>query len=94
MVLPTTHHGGRSSNSASYGYHTTYSSPKTNLGADVRTEQGAWVTGEVGKWKTPTGTLAHRGDCPVVACRSDARPVTADDEFQECSICAIERQQP
>jgi branched-chain amino acid transport system ATP-binding protein len=64
------------------------------LGADVRTEQGARVTGEVGKWKTPTGTLAHRGDCPVVARRSDARPVTADDEFQECSICSVERQHP
>src|SRR3984957_10173931 len=64
------------------------------LGADVRTEQGARVTGEVGKWKTPTGTLAHRGDCPVVVRRRDGAPVTADDEFQECSICAIERQHP
>ena len=64
------------------------------LGADVRTEQGARVTGEVGKWKTPTGTLAHRGDCPVVVRRRDVAPVTADDEFQECSICAIERQHP
>ena len=29
-ALPATHHGGRSSKSASYGCHTTYSSPKTS----------------------------------------------------------------
>ena len=29
-ALPATHHGGRSSKSASYSYHTTYSSPKTS----------------------------------------------------------------
>jgi len=58
------------------------------LGADVRTEQGARVTDDTGRWKTPTGTLAHRGGCPVVVQRHDAAPVTADEEILQCAICS------
>jgi branched-chain amino acid transport system ATP-binding protein len=57
------------------------------LGADVRAEAGARVTDDTRKWKTPAGTLAHRGDCPVVVHRHDARPVAADDHLADCGIC-------
>jgi branched-chain amino acid transport system ATP-binding protein len=58
------------------------------LGADVHAEAGARVTDDTRKWRTPTGTLSHRGDCPVVARRHDVRPTAADDELEECAICA------
>jgi hypothetical protein len=45
------------------------------------------VTDDTGRWKTPTGTLAHRGDCPVVLRRHDVRPAAAEDELQGCAIC-------
>jgi branched-chain amino acid transport system ATP-binding protein len=57
------------------------------LGADVRPEKGARVTDDTRKWRTPAGTLAHRGDCPVVARRQDVKPVTAEDELGDCAIC-------
>jgi branched-chain amino acid transport system ATP-binding protein len=59
------------------------------LGADVRAEAGARVTDDAGMWKTPTGTLAHRGDCPVVVSRPDVRPVTAGDGLTDCGICTV-----
>lgn len=36
---------------------------------------------------TPTGALAHRPDCPVVANRDDARLAPADTELGRCKIC-------
>lgn len=36
---------------------------------------------------TPTGALAHRPECPVVANRDDARPAPADAELGRCKIC-------
>jgi branched-chain amino acid transport system ATP-binding protein len=57
------------------------------LGADVRAEAGARVTDDARKWKTPAGTLAHRGDCPVVVSRPDARPLASGDDLGECGIC-------
>ena len=38
---------------------------------------------------TPTGTMYHLPDCPVVADRDDARPVGPDDraEMSPCKIC-------
>jgi branched-chain amino acid transport system ATP-binding protein len=59
------------------------------LGADVRAEAGARVTDDTRMWRTPTGTLAHRGDCPVVLSRHDVRPVTADEDLAGCGICAV-----
>jgi branched-chain amino acid transport system ATP-binding protein len=58
------------------------------LGADVRAEAGARITDDKRMWKTPAGTLGHRGDCPVVVQRHDVRPVTADDDLADCGICA------
>lgn len=58
------------------------------LGADVRAEAGARVTDDARMWKTPAGTLEHRGDCPVVVKRHDVRPVAADDDLAHCGICA------
>jgi branched-chain amino acid transport system ATP-binding protein len=60
------------------------------LGADVRTEAGARVTDDTREWKTPTGTLGHRGDCPVVVRRHDVRPATADEDLPERAICRPE----
>jgi branched-chain amino acid transport system ATP-binding protein len=57
------------------------------LGADVRAEAGARITDDKRMWKTPTGTLGHRGDCPVVVQRHDVRPVTAGDDLADCGIC-------
>ncbi len=36
---------------------------------------------------TPSGTLAHRPDCPVVANRTDIRPVAPDSGLGGCGIC-------
>jgi branched-chain amino acid transport system ATP-binding protein len=58
------------------------------LGADVPAEAGARVTDNSRMWKTPTGTLAHRGGCPVVVSRRDVRPAAADDDLADCGICA------
>ena len=57
------------------------------LGADVRPEKGARVTDGTRKWRTPTGTLAHHGGCPVVARRHDVKPVTAGEQLTDCAIC-------
>jgi hypothetical protein len=37
---------------------------------------------------TPSGTMAHRPDCPVVANRDDVRPASLDAGFLPCRICA------
>ena len=58
------------------------------LGGDVRAEAGARMTDDTRLWKTPAGTLSHRGDCPVVATRHDVQPVADDDGFRDCAICA------
>jgi branched-chain amino acid transport system ATP-binding protein len=58
------------------------------LGADVRAEAGARVTDDERRWKTPTGTFGHVGDCPVVARRHDVRPIADGDDMAECAICA------
>jgi branched-chain amino acid transport system ATP-binding protein len=57
------------------------------LGADVRPEAGARVTDDTRKWKTPMGTLAHAGDCPVVLRRHDVRPVADGEDLAACGIC-------
>jgi branched-chain amino acid transport system ATP-binding protein len=57
------------------------------LGADVRPEDGARVTDDTHRWKTPTGTLGHAGDCPVVLRRHDVRPVADGDDLAACGIC-------
>jgi branched-chain amino acid transport system ATP-binding protein len=59
------------------------------LGADVRAEAGARITDDTRMWKTPTGTLGHRGDCPVVVSRHDVRPVAPDDDLAGCGICTV-----
>jgi branched-chain amino acid transport system ATP-binding protein len=60
------------------------------LGADVRAETRARVTDDARLWKTPAGTLAHRGDCPVVASRPDVRPLEDGDDLGDCGICSTE----
>jgi branched-chain amino acid transport system ATP-binding protein len=62
------------------------------LGTDVRAEAGARVTDDTSLWKTPTGTLAHRGDCPVVLSRNDVRRVADSDDLGDCGICDTEVQ--
>jgi branched-chain amino acid transport system ATP-binding protein len=58
------------------------------LGADVRPEAGARVTDDERRWKTPTGTLSHAGDCPVVLRRHDVVPADGNDDLAQCAICA------
>lgn len=58
------------------------------LGGDVRMEIKAQMTDDGRKWKTPTGMLGHRADCPVVATRSDAVPVGEMQLLDDCAICA------
>ncbi len=60
------------------------------LGADVRLEAGARVTDDERRWKTPTGTLHHAGDCPVVVRRHDVLPAGDSDELAQCAICALD----
>ncbi len=58
------------------------------LGGDVRLEIKAQMTDDGRKWKTPTGTLGHRADCPVVATRPDVIPVGEAHMLDDCAICA------
>jgi branched-chain amino acid transport system ATP-binding protein len=58
------------------------------LGADVPVEAGQRVTDSTRLWRTPSGTLAHRGDCPVVVSRHDVQPLADGDETENCAICA------
>jgi hypothetical protein len=45
-------------------------------------------TGQSALLATPSGTMAHRPDCPVVANRDDVRTASLEAGFLPCRICA------
>jgi branched-chain amino acid transport system ATP-binding protein len=40
-----------------------------------------------GLWRTPNGTVAHRGSCPTVATRADATGIDRDTALEPCAVC-------
>jgi ABC-type multidrug transport system ATPase subunit len=57
------------------------------LGGEARVT-GDRVTDDDRLWRTPAGTLAHRGSCPVVVTRQDVQPVGSAEELERCAICS------
>ncbi len=58
-------------------------SPMTRSGSRVTAKAGAEPL-----VATPSGTLAHRPDCPVVANRTDVHAVAREAGLGACAICA------
>ena len=51
----------------------------------VGSTNGAFAPG--GLVATPTGTMAHRRECVVVAGRTDVRPATEAEGLEPCKLC-------